>query len=138
MNIQISNNALSAIGGYKQFKIENELINLSTLSDNECENILANEIIDYVSIENIMSVVQQIVKKLRLGGTLVIGGTDIRLFAKNVSNCLIGEGEASQIIKEKLSMTNPQKIIGLLSQLGLKVQSSIISGVHYEITAVRG
>jgi hypothetical protein len=82
--------------------------------------------------------VQQIVKKLRLGGTLVIGGTDIRLFAKNVSNCLIGEGEASQIIKEKLSMTNPQKIIGLLSQLGLKVQSSIISGVHYEITAVRG
>jgi hypothetical protein len=137
MKIQILNNTNSVIEGYQHFVIKDETVDLSTLSDNECEYILANEVLDSVSLENIGNLVGSIVKKLRLGGTIVIGGTDIRLFSKSVVNNLLKEVEASNLLKDKLSMTTPDGVISLLSQLGLNVQTCILAGIHYEITATR-
>lgn len=138
MKIQILTGNSSPIEGYGHFRVENESINLSILSDNECEFILANEAVDDFSTENIAVATQAIVKKLRLGGTIVIGGTDVRLFSKAVVNCTINETDASSIIKSKRSMSTAENIINLMSRLGLKVQNSVMSGIHYEVTAIRG
>lgn len=139
MKIQIlSNDLSSAIAGYKQFQIVDETVDLSSLSNNECELILSNEALDSVSLENVAPFIQHVLSKLRLGGGIVVGGTDIRLFSKAVANCLISEADASNIIKTKKSMTTSENTIDVLTKLGLKVKNCIMSGIHYEVTATRG
>lgn len=114
-----------------------KLNNLSTLSDNECEFILANDLLDEFSRHEIPETIKMLTKKLRINGTLVVGGTDMRVFCKSVINSTLDENQASEIIRTKQSMTNLQDILTILQSTGLKIQSSQIVGTHYEITAVR-
>ena len=54
-------------------------INLTEVSDNECELIMANDIVDTFTIDKIGELVMSLRKKMRMNGKLVLGGTDIRL-----------------------------------------------------------
>lgn len=139
MKVHLVKNEESLIKGYKPvyYSSSLKLNNLSTLSDNECEFILATDVFDEFKNQEIVSVVDSLIKKLRINGTLVIGGTDIRIFCKSVINGLLNEAQGSEIISSKQSMTNLQDSIDLLKNFGLKIQSSKIVGTHYEITAVR-
>ena len=54
-----------------------DIYNLDNIvSDNECTEIFADKIIDFISISNMFNMVSHWIKKLRHGGILVIGGTD--------------------------------------------------------------
>ena len=142
MKVHLVKSEESLIKGYKPIVLLptgslGKLNNLNILSDNECEFILANDTLDEFSRQEIPEVIQMLIKKLRINGTLVLGGTDIRVFCKSVINSTIDENQASEIIRAKQSMTNIQDILSLLQSTGLKIQSSQITGTHYEITAVR-
>jgi predicted SAM-dependent methyltransferase len=139
MKVHLTKTKESAIKGYTEilYSQASKLNNLATLSDNECEFILAGDVLDDFSRQEIFDVIQSLAKKLRMNGTLVVGGTDIRVFCKNVINSTLSENDASEIIKSKQSMTNLQETLDLLKGIGLKIQSSRIIGTHYEITAVR-
>lgn len=114
-----------------------KLNNLNTLSDNECEFILAPDVLDEFPKQEAAEVINLLMSKLRINGTLVVGGTDIRVFCKNTINGQISESEASEIIRDKQSMSNTTETVELIKSLGLKLQSSRIIGTHYEIAAVR-
>jgi hypothetical protein len=72
-----------------------------------------------------------------MGGELVIGGIDVRLFAKYVTNGLLAPEEASNIVCKTYSMSTPDLLRSCLEKLQLKVVSIHMDGLHYEIKAVR-
>ena len=139
MKIHLVKSETSAIKGYTPivYSTLNKLNNIETISNNEAEFILAGDILDDFPKQESIDVIQNLSRKLRMNGTLVIGGTDVRIFCKNVVNSILNENEASEIIRSKQSMTNLQETLDLLKSIGLKIQSSRIIGTHYEITAIR-
>jgi predicted SAM-dependent methyltransferase len=137
MKIQILTNESNKIEGIETIMIHDMDEGLSSYSDNECELILANEILDYVPLNMITECLKKIIRKLRLNGKLVVGGTDVRIFSRNIINNMISEQEASKMIGAKASMSSLITVAKLLQSFGLQVKSSNISGVHYEVVAVR-
>ena len=94
-------------------------------------------IIDF-SLENIPLFIQNLTKKVRMGGSLVIGGTDIRLFAKSVINGMTPENEASNMVGLVQSMSIIANTLDIIKSLGMQIESTQINGFHYEVTAKRG
>lgn len=138
MKIHIVKMGQSAIEGYKQIIVFDDHINFMDISNNECEEILAGNVLDSFSIDNIRECIVSLVNKLRLGGKLVIGGKDIRLFCRLVLNNSISEVEASQVLKTTKSMPPLNEVIKIIESLGLNIITSNINGMYFEITAKRG
>jgi predicted SAM-dependent methyltransferase len=138
MKIHILKSDQKEIENYKRITVSDDQINLSEISDNECSFILANDVLDSFSVENIGSLITSIIKKLRIKGAVVIGGTDIRLFSKNVINGTISGENAAKIIGSLRSMTTLNDTQNIIKSLGLNIDSTQISGIHYEIKATRG
>ena len=138
MKIHILKSDQKEIENYKRITVSDDQINLSEISDNECSFILANDVLDSFSVENIGSLITSIIKKLRIKGAVVIGGTDIRLFSKNVINGTISGENAAKIIGSLRSMTTLNDTQNIIKSLGLNIDSTQISGINYEIKATRG
>lgn len=137
MKLQIVKPDQESIENYTRIDTTPNAIDLSTVSDNECTSILANDILDSFSIENIPSLLAQLVKKIRMRGELIIGGTDIRLFCKLVVNDQMDELSATRLLESVQSMTVFSHTVNGLKDLGLKIVSTQINGSHYEIKASR-
>ena len=138
MKIQILRENQQAIENYTKIIVGDNQIDLSSISDNECSFILANDVLDSFSIENIDQLIKSILMKLRINGSIVIGGTDMRLFCKNVTNGSVDTAQASRIIGVVQSMTVLNDIVNLIRSSGLNIESTQITGIHYEIKATRG
>lgn len=137
MKIQISKNEESQVEGYEQVLVSDNNLNLDHLSDNECSFILANEILDSFSLDRILGLMKILVGKLRLNGTLVVGGTDLRLFCKSVTNQSMSFIDASDMIAVSQSMTSLAEVKKVVESMGLSVVSTNISGIHFELTTKR-
>jgi hypothetical protein len=138
MKLQIVRPDQESIENYTRIDIAPNTIDLSMVSDNECTSILANDILDSFSVENIPSLLEQLVKKIRMRGELIIGGTDIRLFCKFVVNDQMDELSATRLLGSLQSMTVFSHTTNSLKDLGLNIVSTQISGSHYEVKASRG
>ena len=84
MKVQITTSNQEHIAGYREISIKDGKIDFQEISDNECIYILANNILDVFPADHLKQCIAELVKKLRLGGTLVVGGTDLRVFSLNV------------------------------------------------------
>ena len=125
MKIHILKSDQKEIENYKRITVSDDQINLSEISDNECSFILANDVLDSFSVENIGSLITSIIKKLRIKGAVVIGGTDIRLFSKNVINGTISGENAAKIIGSLRSMTTLNDTQNIIKSLGLNIDSML-------------
>ncbi len=137
MKVQIVNHSEPSIGGYERVEAGENSVDMSQFSDNECEFILAGDILDSFPISSIPPFAKYLASKVRLGGSIVVGGTDVTLFAKNVVNHMISTQEASDLLSKKKSMSTPAIAIAALEAAGLKIQFAQNNGVHYEVTANR-
>jgi hypothetical protein len=137
MKVNLTKEINNGIDGYKNILYIQNNIDLNELFDNEAEIILANEILDYFSIDNIKELVYKVCGKLRLNGKLIIGGTDLSLFCKMVSNDLIDKDTANKYLQDRQSMVEMSYIKSLLESVGLKIETFHYSGMTYEITAIR-
>ena len=138
MKIHIVKPGQQAIENFKKVECLDNSVDLSEISDNECELIMANDIIDSFDIPNIEGLLKSLISKLRINGTIIVGGTDVRLLCKNVINDQISEVEASRIISGLKSATNLESMRASLMNTGLNFVSSQLSGIHYELTMKRG
>lgn len=138
MKIQIAKVGEETIGGYNHIVCSDNYINFMEVSDNECTEIVASEVLDLFDIDKVKDCLVAMVGKLRLGGTLAVGGTDIRLFSRLVMNNMISEEEASQIIKKSNSMPQSSLVTEILASLGLNIVTVNLSGIHFEVVAKRG
>ena len=137
MKIHVVKPQQEAIENFKKVVCFNNSIDLSEISDNECDVIMANDAVDLFSIDKIGEMLGPLVKKLRLNGTLVVGGTDLRVLCKSVVNDQISEQDASNIISSLSSATNLRMVKAMAESMGLNVVSTQLSGIHYEITIKR-
>ena len=137
MKIQITTANQEHIAGYREISIKDGKIDFQEISDNECTFILANNVLDVFPAQQVKPCILELVKKLRLGGTLVVGGTDLRIFSLNVINGMLTPDEASNIISSVSSMNNAGTITEIIRELNLTIVSTQIGGVHYEISAER-
>lgn len=137
MKVHVVNKEEDHIKGYEQVEITDQGLNLDKYSDNECSFILASDCLDLLSYENIQNSIVAMRKKMRIGSTLIIGGTDIRIFARAIINESIDLPTANTMLCDKKSFSDVNSISDMLSGLGLTIVTTKISGVHYEIEASR-
>jgi len=137
MKVHIVRPGEPTIEGYERVEIGENSVDLSRFSDNECEFILASEVYDSFAAADMEKLTRYLGSKLRMGGVLIIGGTDIRLYCKGVLNQQISEEEAANIINPKKSMTTPDRAVMAIEAAGLKVQLTQINGLHYECSCSR-
>ena len=137
MKVHVVDKEEDHIKGYEQVEITDQGLNLDKYSDNECSFILASDCLDLLSYENIQNSIVEMRKKMRIGSTLVIGGTDIRLFARAIINGSIDLPTANTMLCNKKSFSDVNSISDMLLGLGLTIVTTKISGVHYEIEASR-
>lgn len=138
MKLQIIRKEQEPIVGYEIVKIQQpNSLGLAHIVDNSCESILASDAVDSFNNSTLSQLCQLLVSRLRLGGELVLGGTDIRFFAKYVCNGILTPNEACDIVCAAHSMSTADMVREELEKLNLKVISIHMDGLHYEVKAVR-
>jgi hypothetical protein len=134
MKLQIIEDESQKIEGFETIMTSQNL-NLDNVPDNSCEIIVAKQALD--STVSAQESLGKICSKVRLGGSVVISGTELRCFFKNVINGMIDENSASVLVGKSLSLSSVDSVKNGLRSLGFFVKSSIINGVSYEVTAER-
>lgn len=138
MKLHIVRKEQEAIQGYEVVKMEKpNSLELSHIVDNSCEIILASDAVDSFNNAVLGKLCQALVGKLRLGGELVLGGTDVRFFAKYVVNGALTPSEACDIVCTAHSMSTSDMVREQLEKLNLKIISIHMDGLHYEVKAAR-
>jgi hypothetical protein len=125
------------IKGYDKVEVSEDGIDMSGVSDNECSFILASDIVDEIPTESITGALSIFVSKMRLGATLITGGTDIRLVSRAVVRGDIKVGDASKLMSASQSCVDLNLTVTILKSLGLTIKSTAYEGFRYEIEAVR-
>ena len=137
MKIHIVNKDEESIEGYSKVEVENGSLDLTNYSNNECTFILASDLADMFRYEELPNNLSQIRAKMRLGSTLVVGGTDARLLCRAVKDWSIDFPTMNNVIYSKSSCSSLNTLEDIVSSLGLQVITTKISGVHYEIECQR-
>ena len=137
MKIHIVNKDEESIEGYSKVEVENGSLDLTNYSNNECTFILASDLADMFRYEQLPNNLSQIRAKMRLGSTLVVGGTDARLLCRAVIDGSIDIPTMNNVIYSKSSCSSLNTLEDIVSSLGLQVITTKISGVHYEIECQR-
>jgi len=137
MKMHIVDKGEETIAGYSRVEVKDEDVDLGEFSDNECSFILASDCLDLFSHEKVPNLLFKARQKLRMGGKLMVGGTDIRLLARAIINGSIDTQSANNILFNKRSCSEVNDVVKTLEDIGLNVLSMRISGIHYEIEASR-
>lgn len=128
-----------SIEGYLSIPVHpNESIEMSEHSDNSFDNIFAPDLLDVYSKQNHQPLLNLLATKLRMGGTMVIGGTNLSVFCKSFVNGLISEADSSEIVSTTSSMSTPRTVSDMVRAMGLKIDSVHIDGLHFEVKTSRG
>ena len=123
--------------GYQVLEVRNGAIDLDQFSNNECTEILAPDLIDHLSFEDINPVVSTIVQKMRKGATITVGGVDARMLARGIIEGAIPVYDLNKAVFGRRSITDINLTKELLIALGLKIISARLVGLKYEIEATR-
>jgi hypothetical protein len=127
--------------------IRDDIFNLDKYVDNsEANEILAYDVIDYIPLDRHEEVIENWVGKIRIGGRIVIGGTDLFEVCKSFSQYKIGSSEANELIHgsqekpyliKKLTHTALGMSEHLKNKFNLKIKKKRISGYKMIVEAER-
>ncbi|SVC80422.1 uncharacterized protein METZ01_LOCUS333276 [marine metagenome] len=115
------------------------------VDDAEAQEIVALDVIDYIPLGDINNVIKHWVSKLRHGGSLIIGGTDLFEVSKSFTQYRLGITETNQLIHGEQSKPYLIKrvnftamgLIDYLDSLGLNLQKKRVNNFHMTIEATR-
>lgn len=137
MKLQILKDGQDKIENYSHAVASNNQVDISHIVNNECEHILATDVLDCFTPDGIPELLQALVSKLRMGGEISIGGTDMRLLSKSIINGSITQEEGSAIISSLYSVSSMQVVPEALERLGLTIVDTHMNGIHFEVKARR-
>lgn len=118
---------------------------LNMVETSECTEILAPDILDYIHISQLIPFIQLLVSKLRHGGRLIIGGTDLH----TLSRCyMIGEIKTEDLVnklygdqfgawKNKCGAYPMHEIVAILKELGLQIVRKNLTNDKMFVEGVR-
>lgn len=135
MNVQILDRRYEEpIEGFSIINFDGQQFeNMGDYSDNECRFILAPELLSYIPATSYPVVIETLLKKLRMNGEMVVGGTELNAFAEAVKKGQIDQETSAGVVAKSISMGEVNKVCELLNGLGNYQISWVCSGVHYEI-----
>ena len=115
------------------------------VSDAECTEITADEILDYIPHGQHLAVIQHWVSKLRHGGRIKVGGTDLYEVAKVVMNQLVTNQEANLLLHGnhqhawdiKHGQMTLNQVVSILRDLGLHIEKQRLNGTKMLVEANR-
>lgn len=115
-------------------------LDLDTIvENNECVEIVAGELINFIPVSKLFDILGQISRKLRHGGKLTIGGTDLYAMSVAVINGMLNPREVNDAIysESHKAMIPMNDVADLLTKLGLVVTNRELNGISYIIQAER-
>lgn len=155
MKINLTLNAPAILGGFATIDPyappspdyhTGSIGNLDEYADDaECEAILATDVLDYFSPGDVDAILENWVRKLRHGGTLTVGGIDMKEVARQLSTNEISMNTANRFLygdqtqpwqTRKATITLPL-MCDVLRSCGLKIVRQSLSNCFYTITAER-
>ena len=136
MKLQILRGGQEEIENYSHVVASDNKVDISHIINNECERILATDVLDCFTVDGVPELIQALVSKLRLGGEMSIGGTEIRM-CKSIINGSITPEEGSGIISGLYSASSLQFVQEALEKLGLTVVDTHMNGIHFEVKVRR-
>ena len=125
------------IEGYEFVRYTPFNIDLNSVEDNECEEIVAKKLLDRFPIENAGQILALVCSKLRIGGELKLTGLSAISFADELRRGYTNTKPISQILAETNSIHDRQQIIEGLRGYGMDILTVNVNGIEYEITARR-
>lgn len=136
---------LSPISQYEETK-PCDLKNLDHYVDrSSLKQIIAEDVIGYIEVENLLDTLRHWVSKLRLNGELVITGIDMYEVCREVLNQNINIPTANKILygehqhswNFRISTVTLYDVVSLLNELGLKIMEKKLEGINYCIKSRR-
>lgn len=126
-----------AIDGYEKIEVVNGTADLTRFARNECDFILASDILDEMTVDSAPDFIQLLESKTRKGGKICIGGSDINLISRAVITGELDVAEANKTIFHGRSCLSLESVQNLLTSLNLKIKTTSFQGYRYEIEAIR-
>lgn len=138
MKLQIIVNESEKIEGYTHLNLQTLQEDIKTIPDNSCESIVAVKVLNRIPLQSIEGFIDLVLSKLRLGGEINISGIEQKVLAKFILNGNISEQDFNTLLMFSNSMITRSDTVKLLEVKGLKLKTSNMNGIEYDITATRG
>lgn len=137
MKLYISENIDKTIEGYTVIPVIYGEINLNNIPNNSASDIVAIDAIDSIPHNKLNNAINIICSKLRLNGTLHVGGIDIYAISRGLLSGNIDLIEYNDLTFKNKGSYTAKYIIELLNSYNLNIQSAVYKGYYYEILATR-
>ena len=137
MKIHITENIENIIEGYKMAPIIYGKIDIDKYPDNSVTEIIAIDAIGSIPVELLSNFLDQVVKKMRMGCTMTIGGIELGLLARNVVNGKVNSETFNGLVFKNRSIFSSVDIVNMLTQRNLVIDNVNIIGNNYEIKTSR-
>jgi len=125
------------IEGYSMFPIVYGKVDLGGLPDNSLTEIIAIDAIDSIPSSLLPQFMESIVKKMRMGCSFILGGLELGLLSRNITNGKLSSFNFNDIMSTKKSVYSSKDIVDLLKSHNINIDNVNIIGTNYEITASR-
>lgn len=116
---------------------QSEKLDLNDVDDASCTEILAPSIVNLIHYTKIQDVLAQWHRKLRLGGTVILGGYDLVEFSKAVIRYEITKEEKNVIIAGSGCFFPLDEITQLVQMVGFKIKKRQLNGIKYTLELTR-
>ena len=137
MKLQIIKSQDELIEGYEAALVSPNGVMVGHISDNECEVILAHNVIEQYKIKKAGMVLKEVLDKLRLNGTIKITGVDMNCLFHGFLNGLVKKESVCEVMQNHLCILEVNDIIDTLKSFGLEIDYYKLTGVNYEVSATR-
>lgn len=137
MNIYLTKDDSKKIENFTNIKLQNFQKEIEQVINNSCENIVADDIIDFISSDSIPVLISALIQKLRINGKLFITGIELGVLCRHTISEVVSDKDYSSVISSRASLSFVDNIINLLKDNKLNIETSTIKGLRYEITATR-
>lgn len=137
MKLNICYSAQQQITNYTNLVLEENGIDLNTIVNSSCEEIVVSSVLDHLTYENANKALREILGKLRLGGTITITGIDAKALSRLVLSESVSIEQFNEILGNTKSFNTIFNVRNILTKIGLVIESDFINGYSYSITAKR-
>jgi hypothetical protein len=137
MKIHITENIENIIEGYHMAPIIYGKVDLNKYPDNSLEEIIAIDALGSIPVDLLNAFFDQVISKMRMGCTMIIGGVELGLIARNIINGKLNSETFNKLMLKNKSIYSSVDIVNILIQRNLTIDSVNIIGNNYEIKTSR-
>ena len=134
MKISITTDASRKIDGFTTIPVVMGSVKILDVPRNGCEYLELFNCIDDIKHENIVA---EVCQKIRKDGVLSIVGTDLSAMVNGFVNKSMPKEEFVAYVTSKANLSSLEDIVNTIRSSGLRVISSKLNGIFYEVKATR-